>query len=213
MLDAAWQSVAAGRTIEVREVSHVDAGRGSSARDPRGRPVRRSAGRPPPVLRVRPLLPAAQGRGRGVQGALQQERAAARPLGLRRRRAVRPDREKAVLSRPSWRAGLQLRHARMRSALRLLPELGHVAGASRSGSRLAAALGYSRRPCARRARPEGTRPGEHIQRAAHHERMGRGRVQGSQGRRPDHRLRVQRQRHRPRCSSISARGSISTRSI
>ena len=42
------------------------------------------------------------------------------------------------------RAGLQLRHARLRSALRLLPELGDVAGAARSARGRAAARRHAR---------------------------------------------------------------------
>ena len=49
--------------------------------------------------------------------------------------AVRPGREETVLPRLPWRPRVQLRHARLRSALRLLPELGHVPGASRSARR------------------------------------------------------------------------------
>ena len=58
-------------------------------------------------------------------------RRAAGPVGLRRRRAVRSDRKKAVLSRLAGCARLQLRHARLRPALRLLSELGDLAGAAR----------------------------------------------------------------------------------
>ena len=71
-------------------------------------------------------------RGRRLQGPLQRGRRAARAVGIRRRHAVRSDREEAVLPRLAGRAGLQLRHARLRPALRLLSELGDVAGAARS---------------------------------------------------------------------------------
>ena len=54
---------------------------------------------------------------------------------------------------------------------------------------------------------------QHLQRAADHERVGGRGVQGSEGRRTRHRLRVERQRHAARCSSTCGRGSISTRSI
>ena len=68
-----------------------------------------------------------------------------------------PDREEAVLPRPSRRARLQLRHARLRSALRLLPELGHVAGAARSARRGARRSTSRRRARARRASRVGRR--------------------------------------------------------
>ena len=66
---------------------------------------------------------------------------------------------------------------------------------------------------ARRAAPRRARHRQHLQRAAHHERVGRRRLQGGEGRRPRHRLRLERQRARRRCSSTCARGSTSTRSI
>ena len=98
-----------------------------------------------PLLCVRPRVPDPRGRARRLQGALQRGRAAARAVGLRRRRAVRSDREEAVLPRLPGRARLQLRHARLRPALRLLPELGDVAGAARSAGRRAAASTRRRR--------------------------------------------------------------------
>ena len=98
-----------------------------------------------------PLLSAARGRDRRLQSALQRSRPADGAVGLRRRRAMRSDREEAVLSRASRRAGVQLRHARLRPALRLLPELGHVAGAARSGGgRLRRSKPRPRRSCATR---------------------------------------------------------------
>jgi pyruvate-formate lyase-activating enzyme len=51
---------------------------------------------------------------------------------------VRSHREEAVLSCLAGSAGLQLRHARLRSALRLLPELGDVSSPARSGGGRAA---------------------------------------------------------------------------
>ena len=57
----------------------------------------------------------------------------------------------------SRRAGLQLRHARLRSALRLLPELGDVAGAARSGGRGAAARHHARSTRRRRRSDLGAR--------------------------------------------------------
>ena len=90
--------------------------------------------------------------------------------------------------------GLQLRHARLRSALRLLPELGHVAGAARPGGRRAAARRRSGGPRARRRAAGRARRRLDVQRAADHRRMGRRGVQGGARARPGDRLCLQRQR-------------------
>src|SRR5438270_9259217 len=73
-----------------------------------------------------PLLPHPGRPTRCLQGALQPGRDPLRSLGLRRCSAVRPYRKKSILPRISWGVGLQLRHAGLRSALFLLPELGNV---------------------------------------------------------------------------------------
>ena len=73
---------------------------------------------PDPVLRLRPRMPDPRRGRRRLQGALRPRRRAARAVGLRRRRAVRSDREEALFSRASGRARLQRRHARLRPALR-----------------------------------------------------------------------------------------------
>ena len=73
------------------------------------------------------------GPARHLPGALQPRRRAARPLGLRRRPAVRPDREEALLPRAARIRCADLRHAGLRLPLRLLPELGHLAGPARPG--------------------------------------------------------------------------------
>ena len=120
-----------------------------------------------------------------------------RAVGLRRRRAVRPDREEAVLPRASGRAGLQLRHARLRPALRLLPELGHVAGAARSAGRRAAARRHARsagratRVALGRARSSSAPTTSRSSRASGRSRSSR---QAQRGRAGD-RLRLERQRH------------------
>ena len=80
-------------------------------------------------------LPDSRRGGWCVQGPLQSRRRPPRSVWLRRRRAVRSDREEAVLPRAAWRPGVQLRHARMRPPLLVLPELGDLAGAARSASR------------------------------------------------------------------------------
>ena len=59
------------------------------------------------------------------------------PLGLRRRAPVRSDREEAVLPRPARLRRALLRHARLRSALRVLPELVHLAVGPRPRGRRA----------------------------------------------------------------------------
>ena len=129
---------------------------GDFERRPRGAHARRRALSPSrqrlgALLRVRPQLQDSRRRARRVQGALQRGRAADGAVGLCGRRAVRSDREEAVLPRASRRARVQLRHARLRSALRLLPELGDVAGAARSARGGAAARRHARAARARRA--------------------------------------------------------------
>ena len=166
--------------------------------------LRRPAGRPPALLRLRPLLPAARRRDRRLQGPLQRRRTAARAVGLRRRRAVRSDREEAVLPRLSRRARLQLRHARLRSSLRLLPELGDLAGAARSGRRRAADRRRRRtRSCATRSATARRRHRQHLQRAAHHQRVGGRGVQGGEGARGSSRGSSRTATARRRCSNTS----------
>ena len=137
-----------------------------------------------------------------------------RAVGLRRRRAVRSDREEAVLPRLSRRARLQLRHARLRSALRLLPELGDVAGAARSGGGRAAAC--ARRPsdwCATRCAS-----GARVMVSTYNEPLITSEwavavfkeAQGGGPRRPGSSRTATARR---RCSTTCGRGSISTRSI
>ena len=53
------------------------------------------------------------------------------PFGYVNAAALRPHREEAVLPRPAGHARAQLRHAGLRFALRLLPELGVFPGAAR----------------------------------------------------------------------------------
>ena len=166
------------------------------------------------MLRVRPRVPDSRRRGRRLQGALHSRRAAACAVGIRRRRAVRSDREEAVLPRASRRAGLQLRDARLRSALRLLPELGDVAGAARSPGGRAAARRDRRQRSSRDAVALGARVVVSTYNeplitsewavAIFKEARAAGLVTG---------VRVERQRHARGCSITSGRGSICTRSI
>ena len=156
--------------------------------------------------------PIPEGQPGRVQGALQPRRNALRAVGLRGRSAVRPDREETLLPRLSRRAGLQLRHAGLRPALRLLPELGDLAGAARSRRRLAAAAAPRRKSwCAKRRPPGRQGDGQHLQRAADHQRMGGGHLQGSASRRPGDRVTSPTATAPRRCSNICARGWISTR--
>ena len=137
-----------------------------------------------------------------------------RAVGVRRRRAVRSGREEAVLPRLPWRAGLQLRHARLRSALQLLPELGDVAGAARSAMRsrrrvTSTPRRWSQTRCVR-ARSCSSRPTTSRSSPPN----GRWRsFSEARARRARHRIRLERQRHADACSSTSGRTSISTRSI
>ena len=147
-------------------------------------------------------MPDSRRRGRRLQGPLQRRRTAARAVGLRRRRAVRSDREEAVLPRLSRRARLQLRHARLRSPLRLLPELGDVAGAARSGGRRAAAATRTPRATGpRRRAAQGAQcwSAPTTSRSSPRE-WAVAIFKEAKARRAGHRLRVERQRHAARCS-------------
>ncbi len=129
-------------------VQLVDAIPCRRARRPNGR-GRTGAGRgdiegTPPVLRLRARVPDSRRGGRRVPGALQSRWRAARALWLCRRRPVRSHRKEAVLSRASRGARVQLRHARLRPALFVLPELGDVAGAPRSAGRRSPARRFAR---------------------------------------------------------------------
>ncbi len=75
------------------------------------------------------------------------------PYGLRRRHPVRSDREEALLPRASRSARLQLRDARLRPPLLVLPELGDVAGAPRPAGCRATERCLPRRARRRRGAP------------------------------------------------------------
>ena len=120
---------------------------------------------------------------RNLQGSLQRRRRVARAARIRGGVATRPDREEAVLSRLSRRAGAVVRNARMRLSLRLLPELGDVASAARSdGPRSADGCRTARH---HPPREETWRACHHVdvQRAADHLGMGGRDFQGSEERR------------------------------
>ncbi len=109
--------------------------------------------------------------------------------------AVRPDREEALLPCPARLRRPDVRHARMRSSLRLLPELVHVA--------------VDPRPRGGRRAPRDVGAGELVdlavdagaptvvstlQRAAHHDGVGRRGFPEAKRARAAHRVRLQRQR-------------------
>src|SRR5271166_4463114 len=106
---------------------------------PRGRALREARPQSRALSCLRPLLSHPRGPARRLQSSLQPRRHSVRTLGIRRRRAVRSHREKAVFPRLSGRAGLQFRNVGMRSVLWLLPELGHVPSVARSQRNFAAA--------------------------------------------------------------------------
>ncbi len=89
-----------------------------------------------------PIPEGARGR---LQGPLQPRRRARGAVGLRRRRSQCDPIEKKPFFHvlPGSRRAL-LRHARLRPALRVLPELGHLAGAARPGGRRARRRGRRR---------------------------------------------------------------------
>ena len=114
----------------------------------------------------------------------------------------------------SRRARLQLRHARLRSALRLLPELGHVAGAARSGRGRAAARRVARATrratrCASGARVIVSTYNEPLITSEWAVAV----FKEAQSRGPGRPASCRTATARRRCSTTSARGSISTRSI
>ena len=161
------------RRVRLQELlSERDARGGAGAR--RAARARSSA-----LSRLRPPVPDPRRRDGRVQGAIQPRRPAVRAVGLRRRRAVRPGREEAVLPCLSGRARLQLRDARLRSALRLLSELGDVAGAARSRGRRPAARRDARVTRRRRATSGRADARLDLQRAAHHRRVGGRDLSGS----------------------------------
>ena len=99
-----------------------------AARCPRRSGARREASRRPAALLLlrTPLSDSGRARGR-VPRSIQRGRRAARSVGVRRRAPMRSDREEAVLPRAAGLGRAVLRHARLRPALRLLPELVHLA--------------------------------------------------------------------------------------
>ncbi len=147
------------------------------------------------MLRLRAPLPDSSRPRRRLPRALQRRRRAAGPPRLRGGIAARPGGEEAVLPRPARGEGPVLRHAGLRLPLRLLPELAHLAGAARptggSASKGDECLG-DREPG---AGARGPHRDLHLQRAAHHQRVGCGGVPGSGGEGPGLLVRVERQRH------------------
>ena len=171
---------------------------------------RASARRAPALLLVRPPL-SDPGGARGRLPRALQRGGAARALGLRRRPPVRPDREEALLPRAARIRRALLRHARLRPALRLLPELVHVAVDPRPAGDRAAPRRLARD--ARRPRAGKRRADRRLdlQRAAHHLRVGRRRLPGGEAPRPLHRRTSPTATARRKCSTTSGPGSTSTR--
>src|SRR6266850_6683799 len=81
---------------------------------------------------LRPPLRHFRWPGRHLPGPLQSRWTAAGSTRICRRAPTRPGREEAVLPCAAWIAGDELRYARLRLPLRVLPELGHIAGGTRS---------------------------------------------------------------------------------
>ena len=154
----------------------LDAKRGRPDRrtDTRGRALRTRRGFIGPLRGVRPPLPHSRGPRGGLPCAVQQDRAAHGAMGLRRRGAMRSHRKEAVLPRLARQPGLQLRDARLRFPLRLLPELVQLAGAA--GSRIGGRCGAGgARASDRSGDPIGrARRGQHLQRTADYGRVGHG---------------------------------------
>ena len=75
---------------------------------------------------------------------------------------MRPDREKAFLSRLSGRRGLQFWNAGMRPALLLLPELDDISGFARPERAFSTVARYARSFGARRTRARREGDGEHV---------------------------------------------------
>ena len=96
-----------------------------------GAALRAARERPRALLRLRPPLPDPARARRHLPRALQRGGHAQGPVRVRRGPAARPGREEALLPRAAGRQGALVRHARLRLSLLLLPELGHLAGASR----------------------------------------------------------------------------------
>ena len=165
-----------------------------------------------PVLRLRASLPDQARPRRRLPRAIQRRRRAARPARLRGGAGLRSDREEAVLPRPARLRRADLRHARLRFSLRLLPELGHQPDAPRSRRRRAAEADHAE--ATRRSRDPARRAGRRVelQRAAHHQRVGGRRVQGSHASAGCAAPTSPTATARRRCSISSGRTSTRTRS-
>src|SRR5207302_1961455 len=138
---------------------------------------------------------------RPLPGALQQGRHPVRARRIRRRPAMRSHREEAVLPRPPGLGHAHLRDAGVRLPLRLLPELAHQPGAARRRRGRAPDGRDARRLGAAGAPPRRQAGRLVVQRAAHHSRMGRGCIQGGEGRWSQDGVHLERQRH-PRSARL-----------
>jgi len=165
--------------------------------------VRTSSAAAGPVPGMRSSLSHPSGAGGDLQGPLQRSRHAAGPLRVRQRLAGRPGGEETLLPCPAGRPGAVVRHGGLRSALRLLPKLDQLAGAAGPSRDSVHRGGRARRPGP--PRQAARRPGRdlHLQRAAHHQRVGGGRLpRGCRGR-AGLRVRLKRQ-CQPRGARLSA---------
>ena len=158
--------------------------------------ARRAAGRRAgEVPGVRAPVPDFSGAAGGVQSAVQRGRAVDGAARVRERAARGSDREEAVFPRPARGAGAELRHAGLRPALRLLPELAELAGAAGSARRCVFPAGERARDRAAGAADGFAVRGEHLQRAADHGGVGGGGVPRGAAARARDGLRLQRERH------------------
>ena len=118
------------------------------------------------------------------------------PFGYVAGPAPGPGREEALLPRPARGEGALVRHARLRHALRVLPELAHLAGAARPRGDGAGRGGERRGDRARGEAGRGPHRDLDLQRAAHHQRVGGGGLPPGEGRGAPLLVRLERQRHR-----------------
>ena len=140
-----------------------------------------------------PIPEGADGR---LQGALQPRRRAARAVGLRRRRAVRPDREEAVLPRAGRARSPSASACSAAICTARYCQNWVTSQALRDPEAVAPPLDADPAALVHEAvRLGAPRHGQHLQRAADHQRVGGRDLQARTARGADDRLRLERQRH------------------